>query len=192
MKHPLRHTSYVLAVALSGTLVLAACGGGSGFEDDGEGDDGATSPAEAEGPASLVMLIGSSGDAETEAVQAAADAWAEETGNEVEVRAATDLAQERAQGFASGNPPDIFYLDAAQFGDIAAAGNLYPYEAEDNEDFYESLRDTFTWEGTQYCAPKDFSTLALQINNEAWEAAGLTEDDYPTTYEELAEVAEQL
>lgn len=187
-RHP---SSYVLAAALSGSLVLTACGGGSGFSEDAEGGETGSS-ATAEGPVSLTVLIGSSGDAETNAVREAAEAWAEETGNEVEVIAATDLAQERAQGFASGNPPDVFYLDAAQFGDLAAAGNLYAYEAEDNDDFYESLRDTFTWDGTQYCAPKDFSTLALQINTESWEAAGLTEDDYPTTYEELAEVAEQL
>jgi multiple sugar transport system substrate-binding protein len=190
MKHSPARPSYLLAVALAGSLVLAACGGGGGFEDEPGGD--ASAPASAEGPVSLTMLIGSSGDAETNAVREATDAWAEETGNEVEVVAATDLQQERAQGFASGNPPDVFYLDAAQFGDLAAAGNLFPYEAENNEDFYESLRESFTWEGTQYCAPKDFSTLALQINTAAWEEAGLTEEDYPTTYEELAQVAEQL
>lgn len=192
MKNHPRHPSYVLAAVLSGSLALAACGGGSGFEDEEPAGGDSTAPASAEGPASLTVLIGSSGDAETNAVREAADAWAAESGNEVEVIAATDLQQERAQGFASGNPPDVFYLDAAQFGDLAAAGNLYAYEAENNEDFYESLRETFTWEGTQYCAPKDFSTLALQINNAAWEEAGFTEEDYPTTYDELAQVAEQL
>lgn len=192
MKHSPARPSYLLAVALAGSLVLAACGGGGGFEDEPAGGGDASAPASAEGPVSLTMLIGSSGDAETNAVREATGAWAEETGNEVEVIAATDLQQERAQGFASGNPPDVFYLDAAQFGDLAAAGNLFAYEAEDNEDFYESLRQSFTWEGTQYCAPKDFSTLALQVNTAAWEEAGLTEEDYPTTYEELAQVAEQL
>lgn len=179
-----------MLLALTGTVALAACGGGGGFEDNGEAGDTAQPPAGES--AGLTMLIGSSGDAETNAVRAATDAWAGESGNEVEVIAATDLQQERAQGFASGNPPDVFYLDAAQFGDLAAAGSLYAYEAEDNDDFYEPLRQSFVYDGTQYCAPKDFSTLALQVNNAAWEEAGLTEDDYPTTYEELASVAEQL
>ena len=43
------------------------------------------------------MLIGSSGDAETAAVQAAADAWGEESGNTVEVVAASDLTQQLSQ-----------------------------------------------------------------------------------------------
>ena len=67
-----------------------------------------------------------------------------------------------------------------------------PTRPSDNEDFYEPLRATFTYDGEQYCAPKDFSTLALQINTASWEAAGLTDDDIPTTYEELATVAEAL
>ncbi|MDQ3359992.1 MAG: extracellular solute-binding protein [Actinomycetota bacterium] len=193
MKHLPRRAHLLLAAGLTSSLALAACGGGSGFEDeegDAAGDGGST--AAAEGPASMTMLIASSGDAETTAVQDAAAAWAEESGNEVEVVVASDMNQELAQGFASGNPPDIFYLDAARFADQAQAGTLHAYEAEDNDDFFEPLRESFTFEGEQYCAPKDFSTLALQINTAAWEEAGLTDEDIPTTYEELAAVAEQL
>ncbi|MGI8948739.1 MAG: extracellular solute-binding protein [Ornithinimicrobium sp.] len=187
-----RRRSTLLAVALTGTLALAACGGG-GFEEDtaaGGGEDEA--PASAEGPASLVMLIASSGEAETAAVEAAAAAWASESGNEVEVRVASNIDQQLAQGFAGGSPPDIFYLDAAKVAEQAAAGNLYAYEAAENDDFYESLRDAFTFEDTQWCAPKDFSTLALQINTASWEAAGLTDEDIPTNFDELATVAETL
>ncbi|MFC5381388.1 extracellular solute-binding protein [Aquipuribacter nitratireducens] len=183
-----------LALGLAGVTALAACGG-SGFEEDGDAAGGASgAPASAEGPVDLEVLIASSGDAETEAVQAAAQEWAEETGNSVEVRPAQDINQELSQGFAGGNPPDVFYVDAGQFATLAANGNLYPYadQLEDNDDFYESLRQSFTFEDQQYCAPKDFSTLALQINTAAWEAAGLTDDDIPTTWEELQAVAEQL
>ena len=181
-------------LTLTALSLLAACGGG-GFDDGaaaggGGGESGA--PASQEGPASLSVLIASSGDAETEAVTAAAGAWAEETGNEVEVVVATDITQELSQGFAGGNPADVFYVDAGAFADYAVAGNLYPYELEDNDDFYESLRETFTLDGTQYCAPKDFSTLALQINTASWEAAGLTDEDIPTTWEELQTVADTL
>ena len=108
-----RRLTTLVAFGLTTTFALAACGGGDSFEDEGSGGD-AEAPASAEGPASLVMLIGSSGEAETAAVEEATAAWAEESGNEVEVRPATDLGQELAQGFAGGNPPDIFYLDASQ------------------------------------------------------------------------------
>jgi multiple sugar transport system substrate-binding protein len=110
----------------------------------------------------------------------------------VEVRVASDMDQELAQGFAGGNPPDIFYLDASQVAQEASTGNLYAYEADENEDFFPALREAFTYDDTQWCAPKDFSTLALQINDEMWEEAGLTDDDIPTTYEELSDVAETL
>ena len=38
-----------------------------------------------------------------------------------------------------------------------------------------ALQEAFTYDGQQWCAPKDFSTLGLQINSAAWEAAGLTD-----------------
>lgn len=188
MTLPTRRRSTLLAVAMTGAMTLAACGGG-GFEDtSGAG----TAPASVEGPANLVMLIASSGDAETQAVKDAAAAWAKESGNKVDVRVASDMNQELAQGFAGGAPPDIFYLDAAQVAEQAKAGNLYAYEAAENNDFYQSLREAFTYDGTQWCAPKDFSTLALQINTASWDAAGLTDADIPTTFEELATVAKTL
>ncbi|MGA8047532.1 MAG: extracellular solute-binding protein [Dermatophilaceae bacterium] len=180
-----------LGLVLAGSLVLAACGGG-GFEEDTS--DGSTAPASAEGPVELQMLIASSGDAETAAVNEAVSAWSEETGNSVTVTVASDMNQQLAQGFASGNPADVFYMDAGRFADYASNGSLYAYadQLEDNDDFYESLREAFTYDGTQYCAPKDFSALALVINTASWEAAGLTDDDIPTTWEELAQVAETL
>jgi multiple sugar transport system substrate-binding protein len=183
-----RRTSLV-ALALGSSIALAACGGG-GFEDDSS-DQPASS---GDGPVKLQVLIGSSGDAETKAVEDAADAWAEESGNEVEVVVANDLAQQLSQGFAGGNPPDLFYVDAGVFGDYAEAGNLYPYmdQLADADDFYPNLVDSFTLDGQAYCAPKDFSTLALEINTASWKKAGLTDADIPTTWDELQSVAQKL
>lgn len=173
------------------TALVAACGGG---DDPAPGEGGGESAAGETTGVALTVLIASSGDAETAAVTEAATAWAEETGNTVDVQPAQDIQQQLAQGFAGGNAPDLFYVDASRFADYASAGNLYPYadQLTDPEDFYENLRTTFTFEDQQYCAPKDFSTLALQINNTAWEAAGLTEDDVPTTWDELSTVAKTL
>jgi len=185
-------TALAVLTALSLSTV-AACGGDS-FDDAGGAGGEASEASAGEGAADLKVLIASSGDAETEAVKAAADAWAQETGNTVEVLPATDITQQLSQGFAGGSPPDVFYVDAGAFADYAVAGNLYAYadKLEDVDDFYQPLRDTFTIDGTEYCVPKDFSTLALEINNASWEAAGLTEQDVPTTWEELASVAEKL
>ena len=169
---------------------LAACGGGSGFDEGGEGGGG----GEETGTGKLQVLIGSSGPAETDAVTAAAQAWAEESGNEVEVVAATDLVQQLSQGFAAGSPPDVFYTGDVNFTTYAQNGSLLPYasDLENADDFYPNLVETFTYEDEFYCAPKDFSTLALIINKASWEAAGLTDADVPTTWEDLRTVAGRL
>ena len=141
-----------LSLVLSGTLLASACGGGGGFEEDA----GSSSPASASGPVDLKMLIASSGDAETNAVKAATDAWAKKTGNKVTVTVASDMPQQLAQGFASGNPADVVYMDAALFGNYAKQGSLYPYadQVEDNDDFYESLRQTSRTRASSTASPR--------------------------------------
>lgn len=175
------------ALALSAVpalgLGLAACGG-SGFEDDASSDGG--------GDGGLTVLIGSSGDAETAAVQDAVAAWSESSGTAVEVIAASDLNQQLAQGFASGSPADVFYLSTDALAGYASNGSLAAYGNDaDTSGFYPALIEAFTLDGEQYGLPKDVSTLALIINTDLWEAAGLTDDDIPTDWDQLAEVAER-
>ncbi|MBX6386008.1 MAG: extracellular solute-binding protein [Microbispora sp.] len=176
----------VLGAACAALLSSAACG--SGF------DDKAAAPAQSSGPADLQILIGSSGDAETNAVKEAAEAWAKKTGSKATVTPAQDLAQQLGQAFAGDNPPDVFYVDASRFADYASVGALEPYadKLSDASDFYPSLRATFTYNGTFYCAPKDFSTLALVINDDMWAKAGLGEGDVPTTWDQLRAVSEKI
>jgi multiple sugar transport system substrate-binding protein len=166
------------AIAGATALVLAGCGGGSGDST----------------PESLRVLIGSSGDAETNAIQAAADAWSEESGIDVEVVAAANLTEELATGFAGDDPPDLFYMSWDQFQTYAANGYLEPYAGDlpNADQFYPALRDAYTYDGEFVCAPKDFSTLGLQINTQLWEAAGLTDADIPTDWDGLTAVATKL
>src|SRR5690242_20848132 len=72
----------------------------------------------------ITMLIGSSGPAETYAVNNAASAWSKQTGNKVNVIVASDLGQQLAQGFASGNPPDVFNMGNDQVANYAKANDL--------------------------------------------------------------------
>jgi multiple sugar transport system substrate-binding protein len=181
-----RHLSFVAVTGLA-ALALSACGGGSGFEDEGGGGG-------SDGDAPISVLIGSSGDPETKAVEEAVAAWAEEEGVEAEVQVAADLNQQLAQGFSGGKPPDVFYLSTDSFASYAANGSLEPYAADlaNADEFFPTLREAFTYEDEFWCAPKDFSTLALVINNKLWKQAGLTEDDVPTNWDELRTVAERL
>ncbi|BAU31185.1 sugar ABC transporter substrate-binding protein [Microcella alkaliphila] len=178
------------ALGLTGALAvtLAACapnGEGNGGENGGNG---------ASGGDSLSVLIASSGPAEAGYYQEAAARFTEATGTEVEIVVANDLIQQLGQGFAGNNPPDLFYLPWDQFETYASQGFLEPYAGDlaNAGDFLPALVEQFSYNDEFYCAPKDFSTLGLQINTEAWEAAGLTDADVPTTWDELATVAEAL
>ncbi|MGQ7296488.1 sugar ABC transporter substrate-binding protein [Quadrisphaera sp. KR29] len=176
------------AVLAAGVLVLSACGG-SGFDDTGsQGASGGESGGQ------LQVLIGSSGQAETTAVTDAVAAWSEESGTPARVSAASDLAQELSQGFAAQTPPDVFYVSADLFNSYAASGALEPYgdQLSGADDFYPVLSEAFTRDGQLYCAPKDFSTLALVINTQLWQQAGLTDADVPTTWDQLRTVAQRL
>lgn len=188
-----RHTRNIAtigAVTALTALGLTACGG-SGFSDDASSsDDGALTSSDD----ALTVLIASSGDAEAAAVEAAVAAWSEESGTEASVQIASDLNQQLAQGFAAGSPPDLFYLAPEAVAGYVENGSIKAYgeELSNKDDFYPSLVENFTYDEDFYCAPKDFSTLGLVINTDLWEAAGLTEADIPTTWEELAEVSEAL
>jgi multiple sugar transport system substrate-binding protein len=141
----------------------------------------------------LTALIGSSGPAETYAVNNAAKAFTKQTGIQVNVVVASDLGQQLAQGFASGNPPDIFYLGNDQVATYAKAGDLASLDNLKNvKSFYPSLRAAYTYKGHLYAAPKDFSTLALVINTASWKKAGLTAKSYPKTWAQLSSVAKKL
>jgi multiple sugar transport system substrate-binding protein len=186
-ERPVRRAYAAAALCATAALLLGACGGGGGFD-----AKKSTQPSKS-GPVKLQLMIGSSGDAETNAVKAATAAWGKKSGNTVEVIVASDLGQQLGQAFAGGSPPDLFYTDASRIGDFAKAGNLFAYgDQVKDENFLPSLVQAFTYDGKFYCAPKDYSTLALVINTDLWTKAGLTDADLPTDWAGLETVAKKL
>lgn len=169
-------------VAATAAVSLAACG--SGF----------SSGAAQDSKKPLTVLIGSSGDAETAAVKQAVADWSKKSGVTATVQVASDLNQQLAQGFSSGKPADVFYLSTDALAGYASNGSLYAYgdKLSDTSDFYPSLVKSFTYDGKLQCAPKDFSTLQLVINTDLWQKAGLTDADYPKTWDDLTAVAKKL
>ena len=178
-----------LAVAAgAAVMVTAACGSSGPSGGSTTAGGGKTTGVH------LSLLIGSSGDAETNAVNAASKAWAAKTGNTVSVTPAKDLVQELTQSLAGGTPPDLFYVDASKVAGLVKANALAAYgdQLPNKGDFYPSLVKSFTENGKFYCAPKDFSTLALEINTDMWTKAGLTDADIPTNWDQLETVAKKL
>src|SRR5690625_907975 len=82
----------------AGALVLTACGG-SGLDDDedngsAQGTNGGEGGELTSSDDALELLIGSSGEAETAAVEDAVAAWAADSGIDASVSVANDLPQQ--------------------------------------------------------------------------------------------------
>jgi multiple sugar transport system substrate-binding protein len=141
-----------------------------------------------------ITLAGwSSSDAENQALQDAVDAFMEANpGINVEISLSPSYNETMQTAFASGDYPEVYYVDSSRLPDWAEAGVVAPADdnIEDPDGIYASLLDAFTYEGTLYCPPKDFSTMALQYNRDIFDAAGV---DYPTaewTWDDLRAAAE--
>lgn len=196
-----------LALLAAMMLVLVACGGG---EEAGGGDEETTTTSVAETTtttgsgttttlaegalegAELKLWGWSSSDAENAALSDLVAQFNEDTGANAEFQPQADYDTALNTALAGGTPPDVIYVDSNRLPDLADAGQLQPVPdgaISDPGDIFESLRAAFTYQGTWYCPPKDFSTLALVYDPAALEEAGVA---VPTTWEELAAAAETL
>lgn len=148
--------------------------------------------AQAAQTVNLVLMGWSSSPSENERLQKIVDDWnAANPDIQVTLNQVPDYDTTLQKSLAGGEPPDVFYVDSFRFLDLVRAEALMPIgeKLTDVDDFYPALRNAFTTNGQFYCPPKDFSTLALQINTEMFEAAGLSA---PTTWEEMRAAAEKL
>jgi multiple sugar transport system substrate-binding protein len=91
--------------------------------------------------------------------------------------------------------PDVFYLEAFEAPLLMKYGVLEPLDQYitpefDLADFQPSLLNAFRHEGQIYGLPKDFSTLALFYNKQAFAKAGIMQP--PRTWTELQTVSQRL
>jgi len=137
----------------------------------------------------------SSSQLENEALQGQVDAFmAANPDIKVNINLVGDYETTMQAAFASGEYANVFYVDSSKLPDWAEAGVLASGEGkiENLDDHYPSLLEAFTYKGTLYCPPKDFSIMALQYNKDMFDAAGV---DYPTpdwTWDDLRAAAEKL
>ncbi|WP_035140018.1 ABC transporter substrate-binding protein [Fischerella sp. PCC 9605] len=103
-----------------------------------------------------------------------------------------DVIKTRLIGEAA---PDVFYLDALEAPFLMSENVLEPLDAYINSefdlpDFEETLINSFKYDNHIYGLPKDYSTLTLFYNKQAFATAGLTSP--PTTWYELRTYSKQL
>jgi multiple sugar transport system substrate-binding protein len=84
----------------------------------------------------------------------------------------------------AGTPPDLFYVNADAFPNLASQGALAVVgdAVENPDDFYQPMLQAFTYDGQLMGVPKDFSVLALIYNEAMVEEAGVA---VPTTWDEF-------
>jgi multiple sugar transport system substrate-binding protein len=95
--------------------------------------------------------------------------------------------------FSARQPPDVFYVAAEDFADWVRQGVLQPLDAYakkskfSSKPFYTGLLQSFKYRGKIYGYPKDWSSLALQVN-----PALMGGQRVPTTWAQLRAVAQRL
>ncbi|MBO1054100.1 MAG: ABC transporter substrate-binding protein [Dolichospermum sp. DET73] len=103
-----------------------------------------------------------------------------------------DVIKTRLVGEAA---PDVFYLDALEAPLLMGQNVLEPLDKYikpkfDLTDIEPNLLNNFTYQNRIYGLPKDYSTLALFYNKQAFNQVGLTSP--PTTWEQLRSYSKQL
>lgn len=95
----------------------------------------------------------------------------------------------------AGEAPDLFRSDSKWMIDFLESDFLVPIEdlpgSEELLSKYSDLvaNQSQVFDGKTYTLPYNLTTYGFIINKDLFAECGLTEDDYPTTWEEVREVA---
>ncbi|WP_274426455.1 ABC transporter substrate-binding protein [Chelativorans sp. YIM 93263] len=110
-----------------------------------------------------------------------------------------DMVNDLARAVATGNGPDITYIDNPEVALFASRGlllDLTPYieksEVVNAEDIYPGPLASVTWDGGIYGLPRGANTIALYYNADKFREAGLDPDNPPKTWDELYQAAKVL
>lgn len=109
----------------------------------------------------------------------------------------TDPSNTRlATAFASGSGPDVFLISPGDFLRYYNGGallDLRPFmTSEAVDDFSDQVLATRTVGDGVYALPMEVEPLVMFYSRPAWEQAGLSEGDIPTSWDAMLDVAERL
>ena len=107
----------------------------------------------------------------------------------------TNYTQAMTARFAAHNPPDVFYVDSSVIGQWRQQGVVQPLNKfiakshYNTKKFYPKLLGAFKQGKTVYGFPKDWSPLAMEVNNALFASAGVK---VPKTWAQLKSVAKTM
>ena len=172
-----RRTFGLTALGLAVSATLAAC-----------------SPNYQEGTEAgkMALIVSDAGEAAAEELTEAVKAFTKETKVEVDVKVVSDISQELARGITDNPSVDVVVLNPAQLSSYADSLHAWDKTSAAVTAAQPALLTSATRRERISAAPRDVSTLALYINTSLWQAAGLSESDHPTSWEQLDQVAAAL
>src|SRR5438067_6861379 len=95
--------------------------------------------------------------------------------------------------FASRKPPDVFYVDVADFADWVRQGVLQQLDSYvksskfNTKPFYKNFLNAFKYKGKTYGFPKDWSSLGMEVNRSLMGGQPI-----PKTWAQLKSVASKI
>lgn len=186
--------SALLSTGLAATLLLAACGSG----DDAGGGDGAGGNSGALSGEVTMWYPPIAGDVEREFWDAKIEEFAEMHPDvEVSVEIVPwDGRSERLQtGIAGNTAPDVTYVlpsDVYSYGSQGVFADVSDVISEDADDFLPNALEAMTIDGALYAVPTLVGMSTTIYVRDVWDAIGIEEADYPTTFDEVRELAPRL
>lgn len=190
---PLRRRAVLLAAGTAAALTLAACSSGTDTGDSGGNGGG--------GDTTTVSVWHGFTEADGDVVNQLAEefnASQDEYEISVEVNPWNVITDKLLPAVSAGNGPDLVVQPAAEGEGYANQGVFVPmdffYENPENETdtYYPHVVDYVTFDDSRYGVPMAYGPFSVWYNTEMFAEAGITEDDFPTTWEEWIALAEDL
>ena len=178
--------AFAAAVTGPGLTILSGCGGGSSSS----------------GPLTFMQFYGPGGEvsAQSKWFEDAVNGWNKE--NETKIDLQYVPSQEYISGtklqtaFSAGEGPDVFIISPGDFLKYYNGGVLEEIsqymDQKAIDDFYPSVMATRSVDGKVYALPMEVEPLVMYYSVKAFEEAGLSEADIPTTWDQLLDVSGRL
>lgn len=173
--------SAFMVIAASATLLAGCAGVGGASSDSGGGNAGTSGSA----PSGTLKIMGFGG--EDEVGQARVNAFKQAYPNVTVSNAKGDFdAQQFLTALASGNPPDLVYMDRNLIGTYAKKGAIVPLEdcisqqKIDTSQYREAAMRSVTLDKKVYGIPEFYVVTTNLIDAKSLKAAGLSPSDIQT------------
>lgn len=171
--------STVLAAAMIASLALTGCGSSSEGTEDSEG-----------GKTTITFMNHTSESRSISYEDSLIEEFEKENPDidvEVQRMSMDDYTQTIQTKFASGDAPDVFYIEQSNLEDYAKNGYLLDLTDTDIADHYDG--NMLQYDGKSYGAPVGVTAYVVTYNKKVFQDLGL---DVPTTLDEFYNVCDKI